>query len=347
MNKFSLSQIISLPYFASILRISLGLIFILSGTLKFLDLHNFLSSLKNFNLINESLIYTVTLLIPLIEIIFGLLLCLKIKPILLTQLSGLLLVLFTAVIVSKIIEGEKINCGCFGNLTESTIDYTTVLRNITFIIINVVLTAYYIHEKNVVCTEKINDPSVTKSKLSKQIFQNIKYSIIYFIFFFLSTQVIILSFQNRTLKERLSILIQNKELLKEGDYVKPISVYNINGEKETILKKDESKTVVFLFSTKCSSCSLNFPIWNKLYDTLVTLNIETIAISTDTVTEQFITKVKSRFKFSSVANKNEFKNIFKSASTPQTILIDGNQKVLGCWIGVLNIYQVYALIKRF
>ncbi len=109
-----------------LLRIFFGVVFVLSSVLKFIDINSFSNALTKFHLLSESLVPFFTYSIPSIELLLGLLLVLNLKTDTVAQLTIFLVALFTAVVISKVFEGEQISCGCFGNLTESKIDSTTI-----------------------------------------------------------------------------------------------------------------------------------------------------------------------------------------------------------------------------
>ena len=116
-------KIIDINTIASFLRIILGIVFIFSGIIKFIDLNAFEIALGKFKLFNESQHYILVYAIPIAELLLGLFLLLNIKTYSTSQIVTFMVALFTAVIIAKIYEGEEISCGCFGNFTEDIIDY--------------------------------------------------------------------------------------------------------------------------------------------------------------------------------------------------------------------------------
>jgi peroxiredoxin len=258
-----------------------------------------------------------------------------------------MVVFFTAIVTTKIIEGENINCNCFGNITDGKIDYSTIVRNICLISVSIILAVYYSYIKN-----KLTDDSSLSRLSDKKVYrnffiQNFKTYLLYFTFFFISVQSVVLSYQNRVLKERLTILMQKNDLLQQGDTILPFFVKDINGNEKLILSNENQKTVIFLFSTRCSACTSNYPIWNKLYDTLSHAGINTFALSIDTVSESIVKSIKTGYNIYSVSNKDDIRKNFKQLITPQTVMIDENNKVIGVWIGILNSYNIFSIIKRF
>ncbi len=98
--------------FAS-LRIFFGFVFILSATMKFIDLKAFAKALGDFKLLDSVQQLTFfTYAVPIVEIIIGIILILNVKTELFSRIATLLLAFFTTIIVAKIFEGEEISCVC-------------------------------------------------------------------------------------------------------------------------------------------------------------------------------------------------------------------------------------------
>lgn len=94
-------------------QLILGGLFIYAGLPKILNLEIFSSAIRNYKLIPEFLVGMVSFILPLIEIIFGTLLVLNIKPKLAAAVLSILLVIFILAISQALIRGIDIDCGCF------------------------------------------------------------------------------------------------------------------------------------------------------------------------------------------------------------------------------------------
>lgn len=312
-------------YFINFLRIIFGLVFVLSSITKFIDLNSFTIALSKFHLLSEGLIPIFTYLIPSIELLFGLLLVINIRVNIISQLTTFLIALFTAVVVSKVFEGEQISCGCFGNLTKGSIDFTTILRNIILLLLGIVSTVY--SQKEYFAKKKANITANNSLTLSAESYwwKNLKTTLLVTLFFFLGTQVLIFSFQNRELKKRIYLLTTNRDVLQPKDTTKTFTALDIYGDRKEFDFKNDSNTkvLIYIFSTHCEACKLNNPNWLYLTNNLHNENLKIIGISLDSLfsTRKFIKKYNLNFQVVS-STSDDFKLKFKAFITPQTILLD-------------------------
>lgn len=100
------------PWPYRVVRAGLAAAFILAGVSKLLDLHAFGQTIKAFAILPSGLVKPVALVLPVLEIVGGLLLVCD-APIGLAIIGGLLLV-FIAVVANAIRQGLDIDCGCYG-----------------------------------------------------------------------------------------------------------------------------------------------------------------------------------------------------------------------------------------
>lgn len=128
--------------FSLLFRILLGLIFLFAGIAKISDPVRFIFTLRQFNLFSEAVIPFMALYLPWLEFILGLFLILG----LLYRASAFLLAclntMFAIAILTVIVRGMEIDCGCFGMLADilkipDSADIKTIIRNVIFIGISV------------------------------------------------------------------------------------------------------------------------------------------------------------------------------------------------------------------
>ncbi len=128
--------------FSLLFRILLGLIFLFAGIAKISDPVRFIFTLRQFNLFSEAVIPFMALYLPWLEFILGLFLILG----LLYRASAFLLAclntMFAIVILTVIVRGMEIDCGCFGMFADvlkipDSADIKAVIRNVIFIGISV------------------------------------------------------------------------------------------------------------------------------------------------------------------------------------------------------------------
>ena len=336
-------------YIFALIRIIFGAVFIISSITKFIDINSFTIALSKFHLLNENLIPFLSYLIPSIELLAGLLLVLNLRTDFVARLTTFLVALFTAVVVSKIFEGEQISCGCFGNLTKSNIDVTTVIRNIILLLWGTALTVYYQKDTH---SKKENNRAVYNAitKLSESYWwKNFITTLLVTIFFFLGVQLLIFAFQNRELKNRISLLTTDRDVLQPQDTAKPFTALDINGNKnEFYFNIDRNKkSLIYILSPHCEACKLNLQNWLYLANALRTKDIEIIGISFDSLkaTKDYIGKSNLNFPVFS-ATGDDFKIKYKAFITPQTILIDKKGKIIKDWPGILNVFSIKELINK-
>lgn len=120
-------------------RILLGLIFLFAGLAKISDPVRFMLTLREFGLFPETVIPFLTIYLPWLEFVLGFFLMIG----LLYRPSALLLAclntLFGIAILTVIVRGMEIDCGCFGLLADilkipDMADMKAVVRNLFFIV---------------------------------------------------------------------------------------------------------------------------------------------------------------------------------------------------------------------
>ena len=94
-------------------RLILGGVFLYAGVLKALDVNGFAGQVAAYRLLPYAYNYLVAATLPIVEILCGVLLVLnlRIRPALL--LSGGLTLVFMVALISVLLRGLDIDCGCF------------------------------------------------------------------------------------------------------------------------------------------------------------------------------------------------------------------------------------------
>lgn len=135
----------TIPYlsFAGFLiRTLIGFMFVLSGVLKIkAGSHWFLAKLLAFDLVRGRLARTLAKWLPWLEIVCGMFLIAGILLPLGTGVSFVLLLVFTTVIITAFLRDKKIDCGCFGQRTNSKTSYARwriVYRNLVLMVLLVI-----------------------------------------------------------------------------------------------------------------------------------------------------------------------------------------------------------------
>ena len=301
--------------------------------MKLTDLSAFAQALDKFKMFTETTLLIAKFSIPIAEIIFGFMIVANIKTVFSSQVITFMLALFTAVIVSKVFEGEELSCGCFGNLSSGNIDSTTIIRNLVLMGLGIMLTTYYERSSN---------------KLKATFKRGLINTIVLTLIFFLVVQTYIFALQNRELKNRITFLVSDQEVLKEGEQIKPFEVRAINNNKIEVDFDSTKfqKTIIYLMSVKCEPCKMNTPNWVGLTDKLRKYNVRIFAVAMDSVGNIVRYMKNKKLNYDIYSNPTlEFKNAIKGYVTPQTILVDNKGRVINVWTGILNQIKIAQILS--
>jgi uncharacterized membrane protein YphA (DoxX/SURF4 family) len=101
--------------FFFLVRLAIAALFIYSGVVKALDPAHFMAQMESFNILDYFMIFTIAHVLPMIEIICGILL-LTMKytcsaSVILILLSGVFILVLTTLKAM----GLEVDCGCFGD----------------------------------------------------------------------------------------------------------------------------------------------------------------------------------------------------------------------------------------
>jgi len=118
-----------IPWLGFALRLAGAVIWIAAGASKVPDLAGFADQVQNYQLLPGFLVLPAAFILPFLEIFLGLYLAAG----LFVRASGLagtiLFAIFLAAQVQALARGLKLDCGCFGVLSKSTVGPWTLLRD--------------------------------------------------------------------------------------------------------------------------------------------------------------------------------------------------------------------------
>ncbi|MFB0517160.1 MAG: MauE/DoxX family redox-associated membrane protein [Candidatus Neomarinimicrobiota bacterium] len=126
------------PVFVS--RVALGIIFIISGTLKVLDAQSFMANLPFYNI--PAWLIPFGALIPPIELTMGLAFLTGMTPRFTSLAAAAMLLLFSLLLIAGIAGGELSDCGCFGQALEQS-PQSALLRNLLLMLLAGVIWYYH------------------------------------------------------------------------------------------------------------------------------------------------------------------------------------------------------------
>ncbi|MEI7731891.1 MAG: MauE/DoxX family redox-associated membrane protein [Verrucomicrobiota bacterium] len=119
----------------AMLRLLVGGAFVAAGALKIADPAKFAQDVSNYRLVPHELINLVAILVPWLEVTAGLFVLagiwLQAAALVITSLT----VLFFAIIVSALVRGLNIECGCFGTIGGKHIGLVNLAIDSTLLVL--------------------------------------------------------------------------------------------------------------------------------------------------------------------------------------------------------------------
>ena len=332
-------------YLFPLLRLGFGSVFVVSGILKLFDIGAFRHTIEVLQLLPQESVATVALAIPFAELLLGGAICLNVRLALTSQIAVAFLVLFTAVLITKMVEGASFTCNCFGKLGGETVDGYTILRNVALVIWGVGLAAY----SSTWSSDRRRGPTMTRKPLENALGRNTLHiawhMMVIVAFIFLVTISIALSSQNEILKSRLATLISNAETLPPKEVAPPFIATSLSGNDTTIFHPKKGKTLLFVLKAACEACNANIPVWKSLAERVETSGVAVLAVSVDTlsITRSYIAQHKLSFMTVSIWGK-KFTSQYRVIVTPHTIALEGNT-IIKTWRGALDRAEEFEILN--
>ena len=118
-----------IAYIIAITRLYLALVFILSGLEKINDLSSFAQSIENYRIFPVYVVNLFAIIIPWIEVISGGLMFVGIYIRENSAIISTLLIIFTIAIISAVMRGLDIECGCKGTFDGQKVGIIKILEN--------------------------------------------------------------------------------------------------------------------------------------------------------------------------------------------------------------------------
>ena len=123
-----------------LVRVFLGGLFIVASLDKIADPAAFATSILNYKIVGPTLAMVIATILPSLELLCGLSLILGLYPRTSAILITLMLAGFTLLIISALLRGLDISCGCFTqDPNVSKIGYIKILENVGMIMLGVLL----------------------------------------------------------------------------------------------------------------------------------------------------------------------------------------------------------------
>jgi uncharacterized membrane protein YphA (DoxX/SURF4 family) len=135
-----MKSILTNPILILLVRVFLGGLFIVASLDKIADPTIFATSILNYKIVGSTLAMLIATILPSLELLCGIGLVLGLYP----RTSAILIILmlagFTILIISALLRGLDISCGCFAqDPNVNKIGYVKILENVGMIILGVLL----------------------------------------------------------------------------------------------------------------------------------------------------------------------------------------------------------------
>jgi uncharacterized membrane protein YphA (DoxX/SURF4 family) len=128
------------PYLVLIVRVFIGLLFIISSLEKIVDPATFAQSVANYKLLPAWLPGIVATVMPWLELLCGFAVLFGVFARGSSLLLSTMLIIFTLAVVSAIVRGFDISCGCFTqDPAAGKIGWMKVVQNSTLIVLTLYL----------------------------------------------------------------------------------------------------------------------------------------------------------------------------------------------------------------
>jgi uncharacterized membrane protein YphA (DoxX/SURF4 family) len=158
-----LKEIISSPYLTTIFRIIVGLVFIYASIDKISSPAYFAGTIQNYQIIPEFLMNIVAITLPWVELICGVLLLIGVWHRSAALILSLLMIVFIFAILSAIVRGLGIECGCFGAGTSA--NWTRIMEDIFLLAFSLQILFF---PKSIFALENIAKKSYTQNPATQK-----------------------------------------------------------------------------------------------------------------------------------------------------------------------------------
>ena len=130
----TLRHIVSHPVLIALLRVALGVVFIVASLGKIQDPEAFATNIANYRLLPYTVINAIAIVLPWVEVITGTLLILGVWIRASTMIVWGLLLAFSVAISQALARGLDISCGCFTtNLVAERMSWWTLIWDLIWL----------------------------------------------------------------------------------------------------------------------------------------------------------------------------------------------------------------------
>lgn len=120
-------------------QLILGAVFVYAGMGKISNTASFATTISNYMLLPKFLVGPIAIVLPLVELLFGITLILNVWVRASALILSALLVVFMVAIFSTLLRGINIDCGCFAKITidsqvRSGSSWSLITRDLLFLV---------------------------------------------------------------------------------------------------------------------------------------------------------------------------------------------------------------------
>jgi len=126
-------------YFVLIMRLLLGIIFIISGLSRFININEFASIVQNFNLLPYKIIPYFSMFLAVFEYLVGIALIIGFYPRHSGFLSGLMFLVFIFAISWNLLHGNITQCGCFDMIHKGNVSIEHLIIDLILLCFSVLV----------------------------------------------------------------------------------------------------------------------------------------------------------------------------------------------------------------
>jgi uncharacterized membrane protein YphA (DoxX/SURF4 family) len=123
-------------------RVVVGMVFLVAAADKVGNPEAFARSIANYRLLPLELVNLPALILPWLELLIGLMLLVGVRIRAAAAVAAVLLVVFTAALVSALARGLDIHCGCFSQTAAERIGWGRVVEDAGLLVLAVLLVVW-------------------------------------------------------------------------------------------------------------------------------------------------------------------------------------------------------------
>ena len=128
-----------MSWFILILRVVIGVIFIVAGAAKVGHAAEFAAQIAGFRILPQVVIAPMALALPFLEILLGGYLIVGLFTRVAAWIAVILFAAFDLAIASAVVRGMTVSCGCFGPNDKTVTTWAEVARDAVFVLIALVV----------------------------------------------------------------------------------------------------------------------------------------------------------------------------------------------------------------